>query len=228
MGVTLRSVTQPSAASRPEGANALGSHSRIAVSRIRLALGVALLVASAIGGHFLLGEQNSRVSVLVMAKNLASGSTISSSDFEVREVSDLAGVTYLGSDADVIGQRVQRDLFAGEFIPANALVNPSVMNRRLISIPLAAGHVPVVDSGQLVDVWMTPGADGVAAPGPPQMILENAVVETGSVDTDPTMDGVVTISVTATDVAAVIEGMQLGVINLVVVDGNVRDLAHGS
>ena len=134
-------------------------------------------------------------------------------------------LVYVTDLESVLGQRLSRDLFVGELLPLSALTTINAAELRIVSIPIAAGHVPYVDVGQLVDVWVTPSVDSAIAPGPARLVLENAVIEETQADSDPTIDTVVALAVARTEVPLVVAALQEGPINLVVVPNNDRGLS---
>lgn len=222
MSVALRAVVGKEPAPPRVRSGIQSAPSRVHLHRTRLMLGIACVIVAAIGGNFWFGQQAQQVSISVMSRNLAAGALITSDDFEIHTIGSSSVGIYASSDTDLIGQRVRRDMFAGEFIPLNALMSPADTDLREVSIPLVAGHSPVVEPGELVDIWMTPSADGVAVPGLAQLVLPNAVIATGLNDSDPTLDSVVTVTVNPEDVHFVVEAMQSGTISLVAVNGNLR------
>ena len=227
MSVALRAVVSKGASQAERPNSVLGRGGRVRLQRVRLLLGCLLIAASAIGGNALFSDASEHVSLYVLAKDLAAGSVVTPSDLEVKTFSGSSSSLYASADADIIGQRIRRDLYAGEFIPMNALSTPSDLDLRIVSIPLSAGHSPLVESGQLVDVWMTPALDSVDQPGPAQLVLPNVAVEGGIADADPTLDSVVTLAVPFDDVQLVVEAMQKGAISLVAVQGNRRSTDVG-
>ena len=222
MGVTLRAVVgRESTPVRPTTGAPINRR-RVRVNRLRLMSGILFVALAAGGGNLWASQQSRQVSVFVMTRNLAAGSVVTPTDFEIHSIGASDVSAYASSDTDLVGQRIRRDMFAGEYIPLSALMSPADTDLREVSIPLVAGHSPMVDAGQLVDIWMTPSTDGVAVPGPAQLILSNAVIATGLADFDPTLDAVATVIVAPDDVHLVVEAMQSGTVTLVAVKGNLR------
>lgn len=197
-------------------------HGTISFHRTRLLGGLALIGSSAVLGYLMLGQDASSINHYVMVRNLAAGALITPEDVEIRSLPASVPHPYISVDEDIFGQRLARDAFVGEFIPLNGVLKPGEPNLRTVSIPIGTGHAPVVSAGELVDVWMTPSVDGVMAPGPAELVLEAAVIETGNVDQDTSIDSVVTVTVLFDDVQKIVGAIQSGSISLVQVHGNER------
>ena len=93
---------------------------------------------------------------------------------------------------------------------------------RLVSVPIRAGHLPNLDFGQLVDVWMTPSIDGMALPGPAQLLISQAIINMIPDGIDPTLDTAVTLLIPSNQVQVLVQAMRDGVIDIVALPENRR------
>ncbi len=194
-------------------------------NKFRLLSGIFLILFAALLSNWWFTSRSVSIDVVSVNTNLAAGSLLSPSDLSYQSITGSKEHVYVTDINDVVGERVRRDLFVGELLPMNAVSRSANAELRIVSIPIAAGHVPLVDVGQLVDVWVTPSLDSAVAPGPARLVLENAVVEENQADLDPTMDTVISLAVARTDVQVVVAALQEGAINLVVVPNNLRGLS---
>lgn len=127
----------------------------------RLAVGIALVAASALVGALLLGGEEGTVGVWAARDSLSAGQPVGPADLVRREVrfSDQRDADhYLPADVDLpAGAVLGRDVGPGELLP-RAAVAPD-RGIRLLEVPVTveAGAVPMtVRTGSYVDVWVTP------------------------------------------------------------------------
>jgi hypothetical protein len=116
-----------------------------------------------------------------------------------------------------VGKIANTDLFVGDLISVHSISNSYASDLRTVSVPIRAGHLPQVGSGQKVDVWMTPSLDGVALPGPARLIIPNAVIAQAPDFVDAGMDTSVTILVSQNEVQPLVQAMRDGLIDLVAI-----------
>ena len=127
----------------------------------RLAVGVALVAASALLGATLLGGSEATAGVWAARQPLSAGESVGDGDLVRREVrfEDRRDADrYLSADVPLPpGSVLGRDVGAGELVPRAALAAEG--STRLLEVPVTveAGAVPLtVRPGSRVDVWVTP------------------------------------------------------------------------
>lgn len=136
----------------------------------RLAVGLVIVAGSVLLGARLLGAADDTVTVWTVADDLGEGSVVGAADVVARQVrfGDAAlADRYVSAEAALPpGSVLVRDLTAGELLPRDALGPPRAVP--LVEVPLAvpAAAVPAtVQPGAVVDVWVTPDREAVAASG---------------------------------------------------------------
>lgn len=132
---------------------------RPAWANARSALGLLLFVISLVGGRAVMAGADTRSTLWVPDRDLASGSRLSSSDFipvRVNLPTEQAAL-YLSS-AEVDGLILQRPLREGELVPVDALAS-SGASTRVVTIPIEPEHAAGgrLSPGDVVDVWATFG-----------------------------------------------------------------------
>ena len=108
-------------------------------------------------------------------------------------------------------------MFAGDLVSIHSVSDGFASDVRSVSIPIRAGHLPQVNHGEKVDIWMTPSLDGVALPGPANLIVANAVVTAAPEFVDSGMDTSVTVLISQDQVQVLVQAMRDGVIDLVAI-----------
>ena len=154
---------------------------------LRLALGVALVLVSVVLGARLLSSAGDRVAVWSLRAALAAGTTLHQDDLVSSPVGLESLAAYVPASTDVVGQRLTRDVGAGELLPA-AAIGGADSTRRLVTVPVDPLHAPPgLSRGERVDVYVTPkdgasvGGDGVTVL--PSLVLAGALVaDPGVVD----------------------------------------------
>lgn len=192
------------------------------VKDIRLWLGLLFVFISIALAQVVISKGTARTQALVMVNAIPIGSTISASDVQLAEVVLPDVVPTVESTSDVVGMVATRDLFPGDVVIKAALTNQTPSNLRLVSVPIKAGHLPNLSSGQLVDIWVTPSTDGMALPGPAQLVINQATINEVPAGIDPTLDTAVTLLISGTDVQVLVQAMRDGVIDLVALPENRR------
>lgn len=187
----------------------------------RLIVGLVLVAVAVIATVRLLEQAGRTVEVYAAVDDLAAGVRPTTDDLRavpVRLTPDTAA-RYLAVDAATVEFGVlQRDVAAGELVPAAALGSASEGDSRLVPVPLDADRARALARGDAVDVYATPRA-GNADAGPTVRLLQQAVVHT--VDRGDTRFGggaasvSVVLSVPAESVAALVAGARRGDIDLV-------------
>ncbi len=195
------------------------------IKDIRLWLGIIFILVSVLIAQTLIASATARTLAYVVTKPIPAGSKISLADLLLAEVVLPDSVTAISDKNEVVGKVAARDLFSGDLIIPEAISNKSQANLRIVSVPIRAGHIPVLESGQLVDVWVTPSTDGMALPGPAQLVISQATLHFVPIGIDPTLDTAVTLLIAQTDVQKIVQAMRDGVIDLVGLPDNNRGLS---
>jgi hypothetical protein len=196
---------------------------RLATDRrdLRLALGVALVLASVVLGARLVSAAGARVEVWSLRTAMAAGSTLHDDDLVSTPVGADSLAPYLLASRDVAGSRLARDVGAGELLPAAALTTASP-DRRLVTVAVDPLHAPPgLARGERVDVYVTPkdgvslGGDGVTVL--PSLVLAGVVVaDPGAVDPAGASGQVgVVLDVAAKDADRAVAAARAGDVDLV-------------
>ncbi len=130
----------------------------------RLLVGLVLVAGSVLLGARILGGADDTVSVWSLRADLAEGTPVTVADLEPAQVrfatTRLAG-RYLPADAVPEGMVVLRDVSAGELLPRAAVGSGSRERLAELPVSVASDAVPAgLRAGELVDVWVTPAAQG--------------------------------------------------------------------
>lgn len=183
----------------------------------RLWLGIFLIIAAMILGQVVVSKASARVPAITLSSNIAKGSLIKESDISQVQVSVPITENLVTVPSDVVGKVADTDLFIGDLVSVHSLADDYPADVRSVSVPIRAGHLPQIYSGEKVDVWMTPSLDGVALPGPAKLIIPNAVVVQAPEFVDAGMDTSVSIQIPQTQVQSLVQAMRDGVIDLVAI-----------
>jgi len=119
----------------------------------------------------------------------------------------------------VLGHELAQSVYAGDTLRVHDVAGSGSSSLRNVSVLIRAGHLPSLAHGSVVDVWVTPSLEGMAAPGPASLALENIVVDSAPGLVDTTTDSAVTLSVNRVQVQTLVQAMRDGLIDLVVVPG---------
>jgi hypothetical protein len=189
---------------------------------LRLAIGVALVVASVVLGAKLLSSAGDREAVWTAKQALAAGTTLRADDLVASAVAWDNLAAYVPQASDVTGKVLARDVGAGELLPAAALADAATDTRRLVTVPVDPLHAPPgLARGERVDVYVSPkdgasvGQDGVTVL--PTLVLAGALVaDPGSVDTAGTSSQIgVVLDVAAKDADRAVAAARGGDVDLV-------------
>lgn len=124
----------------------------------RVLIGVFLVLASIAGTWAVITRVAASVTVWSAVEPLVPGSVVEPEDVTAVEVrlADTAGL-YLSVGAPIpAGSTVRTTIGAGELVPADAVVRPSDLSGRVVSVDVD-GSVPAdVARGSRVDLWATP------------------------------------------------------------------------
>jgi hypothetical protein len=183
----------------------------------RLWIGILFVLAAMVIGQLVITKASARVSAVALNSNVAAGSVIRESDISSVQVSVPNAESLISVPSEVVGKIASTDMFIGELVNVQSVSNGFASDVRTVSVPIRAGHLPQVNAGEKVDVWMTPSLDGVALPGPAALIIPNAVVFTAPEFVDAGMDTSVTLLISQEQVQVLVQAMRDGLIDLVAI-----------
>ncbi len=183
----------------------------------RLWLGILFMIAAMIVGQLVVSGASARVPAVTINSNIAQGALIRDTDVSSVQVSVPSMDNLISVPSEVIGKVASRDLFAGDLISVHSISTGFAADARNVSVPIRAGHLPQVNPGEKVDIWMTPSVDGVALPGPASLIIPSAVIAAAPEFIDAGMDTSVTVLISQDQVQVLVQAMRDGVIDLVAI-----------
>jgi len=186
----------------------------------RLWLGIGLLLMSILTISHLIAAAGARTQTVVLAHDVAAGKQLTIDDLEVVRVALPSAHNYVSAIDLALGMSTTRNMTAGELIPASLGATGFSKDLRSVSLPIKAGHLPALQSGDLVDIWSTPSSEGLQIPGPPSLISSAASVADVPTEVDPNSDTAVTVLLAKNEVGKIIAALRDGQIDVVV-------LAHG-
>lgn len=188
----------------------------------RLWLGVLFIAISIVLTQNVLNKATARSQAVIVTNEIPAGSVISQDDLKTVNVVLPQQVKAISDLTEAVGTTATRDLFIGDVLTSDSLSSKTNLNVRLVSVPIRAGHLPKLDAGQLVDIWMTPSTDGMALPGPAQLLISQAAISDIPEGIDPTLDTAVTLLIPNTQVQVLVQAMRDGVIDVVALPQNRR------
>jgi len=195
----------------------------------RILVGVLLVLASVVVGSRVLSGAERTTPVWAVTRELAAGTTLTSDDLATAQVR-LSGAAdrYLAADGpDPVGSVLVRPVSAGELLPKAALSgsDPAQGGRRSVTVPVDVDHLPPdLEHGSLVDVWVSTDASSLRTAGARGAARVLADVPVQSVDRDGAQLGAggpsvaVVLSVTESDVPALVAAVHRGSVDLVGVE----------
>lgn len=129
-------------------------------------IGLVIVAGSVLLGARLLANADETVTVWAAAGDLTEGTALEPQDLEpsqVRFTSDELAGRYLAAADLPEGMVLVRDVAAGELLPRAALGTGTGEELAELPIALASDAVPAgLRAGEVVDVWVTPPAEGEA------------------------------------------------------------------
>ena len=183
----------------------------------RLWLGILFIISAMVIGQLVVSHASVRVPAVTLNSNIAQGALIRESDVSSVQVSVPSNKNLITIPSEVVGKVASTDLFAGDLVSIHSVSDGFASDVRSVSIPIRAGHLPQVNHGEKVDIWMTPSLDGVALPGPANLLVANAVVTAAPEFVDAGMDTSVTVLISQDQVQVLVQAMRDGVIDLVAI-----------
>lgn len=183
----------------------------------RLWLGLALVAVSVAGANAYTHRLGQRTVALVAEHAIAAGTELGEADVRAIAVAVPAGTGVATVASDIIGLAVTHDLAAGDIIMSSAVTDYRDARTRTVSVPVRAGHLPALQHGSQVELWMTPSLQGAEAPGPARLLVDVATVVAAPEVADPTMDAAVSLLVNDSEVGDIVQAMRDGTVDVVLI-----------
>jgi hypothetical protein len=121
---------------------------------LRLVLGVAMVLASVLGGAVALSAADHRQARWAITRDLAAGTVLGSSDVKaVRVQLGSSDQQYLPVTEAVVGRAVQSSVRAGQLLPRSVLTTPA--EGVAVTIPLRPDNGPTISRGDRITVWLS-------------------------------------------------------------------------
>ena len=216
MAIPLRTT------SRPTSTLITKNRQRATLKDIRFWLGLMLVLGSVTIGARMLSSASHRVPAVVATNALAAGTTVSAQDLAVVNVAVPDSVRLVTSPDELVGKILAQPVVAGALIAPDIVTSSESLTTRTVALPIRAGHLPNVTRGTLVDVWVTPSLEGVAAPGPATRVITGALVAEAPLEIDPTSDTSIALQVDNESVQSLVQAMRDGLIDIVIVSGGAQ------
>ena len=184
----------------------------------RLWLGIGLLLLSILAISHLVSAAGVRTESVALTHDVFAGEQLTRDDLEVVHVALPSAGNYVNSIDFAQGIRTNRNMSAGELIPVSLQTTSSSTNLRSVSLPIQAGHLPNLHSGDLVDIWSTPSADGLQLPGPPVLLSKAVAIAEVPAELDPNSDTAISVLLPKKQVAKVVAALRAGQIDIAVIE----------
>jgi len=190
----------------------------------RLLAGLLLVLGSVVVGAKIFAEVDDSQAVWALRRYLAAGTTLAPDDLTVRQVRiEAVRNPYLAAAGQSpAGRELTRDVEADELLPHTAVAAAGEEGAdRLVTVPVEQHHLPPsLLHGQRVDVYVTVKPRSGASVGKPALVNEAAVVQRdvsneGSRFSSGSSRVGVVLSVPSSDVAALVQAIEAGSIDLV-------------
>lgn len=159
---------------------------------------------------------------MIINRTIPQGSAIKETDLSVAQVVLPETFNSITEITTAVGMIASRDLFPGDILTQYSITDRVRSEMRLVSVPIRAGHLPVLQNGQLVDIWVTPSTDGMALPGPSKLIIAQATMHSVPEFIDPGLDTAITLLIRVSEVSQIVQAMRDGVIDIVALPDNFR------
>ena len=208
--------------SRPTSTLITKNRQRATLKDIRFWLGLLLVLGSVTVGTRILSTASHRVPAVIAVNALAAGTTVGAQDLAVVNVAVPDSVRIVTSPDEIVGRVLAQPVVSGALIAPDIVSSTNSSTTRTIALPIRAGHLPNVARGALVDVWVTPSLDGVAAPGPATRIVADALVAEVPPEMDPTSDSSISLRVENESVPLIVQAMRDGLIDIAIVSGGAQ------
>lgn len=122
---------------------------------LRLVAGVVLVLACVLIGAAVVSRARSTETVVAARRDLAAGTVLHADDLHVVQAQVPADgrAVYARALNDAVGRTLSRPLARGEFVPLPAVARVKALTT--LTVPFAAGAVPVLRDGQRIEVWLS-------------------------------------------------------------------------
>ena len=195
------------------------------IKDFRLWIGLIFILISIFLSQTIVAKATARSQIVVMVNSVPAGSEVTENDLTIEDAVLPDSVKSVATKNEVVGMIAIRDLKAGDILTSESVSSRIRTELRMISVPIKAGHLPNLDSGQLVDVWVTPSTEGMSLPGPAQLVINEATISAVPGVIDPALDTAVTLLINQSNVAALVQALRDGVIDLVALPDNQRSVS---
>lgn len=183
----------------------------------RLWLGVVLIVGSAGAGSSYAKSIGQRTVAFSVAHDVAAGTVIVADDVVEVHVAVPTSVSVVDALERIVGSVARRDLSVGDLVTEASLGVSVPVTTRIVCVPVRAGHMPSLDHGAVVEVWVTPSTQGMELPGPSRIVIPHAIVVAAPSSPDPTADSAVTLQIDVMDLAALNSAMRDGTLDVALI-----------
>lgn len=162
-----------------------------------VALGIALVAAGALVAVWLVNTAGQRVPVLVAARDIPFGTTLTQSDLATVDVSVDPSVAVIsaGEVDSLVGMTASTTIMQGSLLSRSEVsaAGPPAAGQVLVGVAVPAARMPAggLTAGDRVLVVTTPAADADPPSGPPDSVAAT-VVRVGAAD----LNGVTVVDVT--------------------------------
>lgn len=145
----------------------------------RIIIGLLLVVAAVVVGAKVIGSGKQTSQIWAAGHDLAAGTVLRAGDLEPAEVNlgDSAG-GYLAADTVIAGRVLNRELGAGELVPAGAIADLPVGGRLVAVNVEASGLPPGVDHGSVIDLYLVRGGSGAGERTTTDLVAKEVTVQT--------------------------------------------------
>ncbi|MSX13022.1 MAG: hypothetical protein F2797_01610 [Actinobacteria bacterium] len=183
---------------------------------LRLWVGLAIMVLAMFAGAFILSRGEQTTTVWRASSDLSIGSVPVATPVTVAlgEAQD----QYLPANEPLTG-RLRWPVAAGDLIPRGALGYSSLLNARLVTLPVDPLHAPVnLASGDIVDIWSTPAEAAGGITAKPVLVFSRVTVAEAAIDSVGIGGEIaVVVEVPADGAAQLVAAARSGLIDLVAV-----------
>ncbi|MCL2455333.1 MAG: hypothetical protein FWD18_08575 [Micrococcales bacterium] len=185
----------------------------------RLLVGLALIVASVLGGVWFVSSASGTVAVYAAGSALVPGTSVARADLVQVQVRGVDVDRYLRVDGSFPDDAVVlRAVEAGELVPVSAVGEASAVEVRPVTIELPRAPGRDLATGAQVELWVTP--TGRDDPGKPSRLVARATVAAVTTSTGSPSPGTVEVVLPAEGLAPVLAALAGdGVVDVVVVPG---------
>lgn len=143
---------------------------------LRLIIGIAIVVITAVAGFAFVSGASNTTSVYAATKSLAPGHVIDASDLVLTDVTlGKSSTAYLGAGGLSQGAVMTKAVGAGELIPVSAVGTAKQVATTNVVVQLETPLSADAVVGSFVDVWASMAA-GQGVFGPPAVIISGAQI----------------------------------------------------